>query len=85
MLVDVGTGRNVEKIRAAVKERFGMGARAEAIVLTHGHADHTGSAGYLSDLWGVPVYAHRLELPLLTDLSVYPPLDPTVGGPLVVF
>ncbi|MDQ3863275.1 MAG: MBL fold metallo-hydrolase [Actinomycetota bacterium] len=84
VLVDAGTPGNAERIHAAAQERFGAGARPEAIVLTHGHTDHSGSAAQLSDLWGVPVYAHRLELPFLTGLSAYPPPDPTVGGPLAL-
>jgi glyoxylase-like metal-dependent hydrolase (beta-lactamase superfamily II) len=83
-LVDAGMPGNAERIRAAAEERFGAGARPEAIVLTHGHADHAGSAVELSDSWGVPVYAHRSELPFLTGLSAYPPPDPTVGGPLAL-
>jgi glyoxylase-like metal-dependent hydrolase (beta-lactamase superfamily II) len=84
VLVDTGTPGNVEKVRAAAHERFGAGAKPEAIVPTHGHADHSGSAAELSDSWGVPVYAHRLELPFLTGLSAYPPPDPTVGGPFAL-
>ena len=81
ILVDTGTPGNAEKIRAAAQERIGAEARPEAIVLTHGHADHAGSAAEPSGSWGVPVYAHRLELPFLTSQSAYPPPDPTVGGP----
>jgi Metallo-beta-lactamase superfamily len=84
VLVDAGTPGNAEKIRAAAQERFGQGVRPEAIVLTHGHADHSGSAAELSDSWDVPVYAHRLELPFLTGLSAYPPPDPTVRGPFAL-
>jgi glyoxylase-like metal-dependent hydrolase (beta-lactamase superfamily II) len=84
VLVDAGTPGNAERIRAAAEERFGRGTRPEAIVLTHGHADHSGSAAELSALWEVPVYAHRLELPFLTGLSAYPPPDPTVGGPFAL-
>jgi glyoxylase-like metal-dependent hydrolase (beta-lactamase superfamily II) len=69
VLVDAGTPGNAEKIRAAAQERFGQGARPEAIVLTHGHADHSGCAAELSDSWDVPIYAHRLEVPFLTGLS----------------
>jgi len=32
-----------------------------ALLVTHGHSDHIGSAAYLASL-GVPVYAHQLEL-----------------------
>ncbi len=53
-------------------------------MLTHGHADHSGSSAELSGLWDVPVYAHRSELPFLRNLSPYPPPDPTVGGPFAL-
>ena len=52
----------------------------EAILLTHGHMDHAGSALDLANFWDVPVIAHPLELPYLTGRSKYPPQDPTVGG-----
>ena len=55
-------------------------ARPEAILLTHGHMDHAGSALDLANFWDVSVFAHPLELPYLTGRSKYPPLDPTVGG-----
>jgi glyoxylase-like metal-dependent hydrolase (beta-lactamase superfamily II) len=84
VLVDTGTPGNAERIHAAAQEQFGAEARPEAIVLTHGHADHAGSAEELSGLWDVPVYAHHLELPFLTGLSAYPPPDPTVGGPFAL-
>ena len=84
VLVDAGTPGSAERIQAEAQKRFGSGARPEAIVLTHGHADHSGSAAELSGLWGVPVYAHRSELPFLTGLSAYPPPDPTVGGLLAL-
>ena len=84
VLVDAGTPGNAEKIRAEAQQLFGAEARPEAIVLTHGHTDHSGSAAELSDSWDVPVYAHPLELPFLTGLSAYPPPDPTVGGPFAL-
>lgn len=82
-IVDTGLwGVGATLIRAAVAARFGAGARPHAIVLTHGHFDHAGSARALAEAWDVPVYAHRLELPYLTGQSDYPPEDPTVGGTL---
>ena len=66
------------------RRRFGHDSRPEAIFLTHGHFDHAGNASALSDLWGVPIYAHPMELPYLTGRSDYPPPDPTVGGAIAM-
>ncbi len=80
MLVDTGLPGRAREILAAAESRFGEGARPEAIVLTHGHLDHAGSARALARHWEVPIYVHRLELPYLNGRSRYPPPDPTVGG-----
>jgi glyoxylase-like metal-dependent hydrolase (beta-lactamase superfamily II) len=79
-LIDSGLPGSAEQIFAAAEARFGGGARPEAIYLTHGHFDHSGSARQLAERWKVPIYAHRMELPYLTGRSDYPPPDPTVGG-----
>ena len=78
VLVDTGLAGSAGLIRRAVAERFER--HPEAIVLTHGHFDHVGSALDLAGGWGVPIYAHPLENPYLTGLSDYPPSDPTMGG-----
>jgi len=36
------------------------GAQLAAVLLTHGHADHTGSATLLRERYGVPIWAHEL-------------------------
>ncbi|MEY2504200.1 MAG: hypothetical protein QOG27_480 [Verrucomicrobiota bacterium] len=79
-LIDAGLPGRTNQILEAAEARFGAGARPEAIVLTHGHFDHAGSALSLAERWDVPIYAHRLEVPYLTGKSDYPPPDPTVGG-----
>ncbi len=84
VLVDTGTPGNKGRIRAAARKRYGPDARPEAILLTHGHTDHSGSARALAEAWGVPVYARALELPYLTGRSKYPPKDPTVGGAMAM-
>ena len=81
VLVDTGLRRLLRVVLRAARERFGD-TRPQAIVLTHGHFDHAGSAAALAARWDVPVYAHELELPHLTGRSDYPPQDPTVGGAL---
>ena len=83
-IVDTGLRPLAWKIKAAAEERFGRDSRPVAIFLTHGHFDHSGSARTLADHWGVPVYAHALEVPYLTGRSGYPPPDPTVGGAIAM-
>ena len=80
IVVDGGLPGRAREIMEAAEARFGAGSRPEAIVLTHGHTDHVGSALALAKGWDVSVYAHRLEMPYLTGKSPYPPADPTVGG-----
>src|ERR1700681_3484868 len=80
VLVDTGLPGCSREIIGAAEARFGASARPEAIILTHGHFDHAGSALALAEHWDVPIYAHRLEMPYLTGRSPYPPPDPTIGG-----
>jgi len=79
VLVDTGMPTSEHAIVREAERRFGL-SRPAAIILTHGHFDHVGSAKALADRWDAPVYAHRLEMPYLTGRSGYPPQDPTVGG-----
>jgi len=65
ILVDAGLPGRANQIIEAAEARFSAGGRPEAIVLTHGHFDHAGSALPLAEYWDVPIYAHRLELPYL--------------------
>src|SRR6478672_9514269 len=80
VVVDTCAPGNERRIRRAAERRFGRGARPEAILLTHGHFDHAGSAGPLADAWNVPIYAHSLELPYLTGKAKYPPFDLSSPG-----
>src|SRR4051812_23515825 len=76
VLVDAGTPGYSDTIAESARARFGPNSRPRAIVLTHGHFDHAGSARTLAQRWNVPVCAHRLEWPYLTGKSSYPPIDP---------
>lgn len=63
--VDTGLPGTAALTRVALARRWDAHRSPVAIVLTHGHFDHEGSA---------------LELPYLTGRSHYPPQDPTMGG-----
>jgi len=78
VLVDTGLPGHTRAIRQAAAHLFGR--PPVAILLTHGHFDHVGNVKALAAGWGVPVYAHPLEMPYLTGRSAYPPADPTAGG-----
>jgi len=80
VLVDTGTPGNAARIRDAAGRRFGRDAPPSAILLTHGHRDHAGSALELAEYWDIDIYAHRLERPYLSGQAAYPPKDPTAGG-----
>jgi glyoxylase-like metal-dependent hydrolase (beta-lactamase superfamily II) len=77
--VDTGLPRAEDRILSWAAHTFGP-SKPAAIILTHGHFDHAGSAVELASHWNVPVFAHPLEHPYLNGTAPYPPPDPTVGG-----
>ncbi|WP_053366441.1 MBL fold metallo-hydrolase [Bacillus sp. FJAT-27245] len=83
VLVDAGMPESAAEIISATEERFGENSHPKAIILTHGHFDHVGAVIELVKQWGVPVYAHQLEMPFLTGQKSYPDPDPTVEGGMV--
>ena len=79
-VVDTGLAGSDETIRDAAEQVYGPNAKPVAILLTHAHQDHCGSALALAAYWDVPIYAHRLDAPYLTGKGELPPGDPTAGG-----
>ena len=65
-LVDAGWENDGPRIQAAARSQLGPGLSPTAILLTHVHPDHSGSAGELARAWGCPVFAHPAEVPIAT-------------------
>jgi glyoxylase-like metal-dependent hydrolase (beta-lactamase superfamily II) len=64
VLIDTAWPGRGQLIKAAAESVFGAGTRPEAIVLTHIHPDHSGSALELARMWDLPVYVHPDEMVL---------------------
>jgi len=77
VLIDTAWPRHGRLIKAAAESVFGAGARPEAIVLTHIHPDHAGSALELARMWDLPVYVHPDEMVLAPG-----GYQPEYGNPL---
>lgn len=78
VLVDTGVPGSGPRISAAL-EGWGLGpAHVSAIVVTHGHIDHFGSAAYLREALDAPILAHGGDLQAYTSgRSLQDTLRPT--------
>ena len=64
VLIDTAWPGRGRLIKAAAESVFGAGTRPQAIVLTHIHPDHSGSALELARMWDLPVRVHPGEVVL---------------------
>ena len=88
VLIDTGWPGDAAAICRAATGLFGYDSRPAAILLTHSHPDHSGSARDLAREWDCPVYVHIDELALagndITVVRAFPnPLDRWVILPLL--
>ena len=61
VLIDTGLAGEMGRL-AAMLERIGLRWKdIRAILLTHGHLDHTGNLARIKELTGAPIYAHPAE------------------------
>jgi glyoxylase-like metal-dependent hydrolase (beta-lactamase superfamily II) len=84
VLIDTGWRDSAPLIRTATESLFGQGSHPDAILLTHPHADHVGSAVELGRGWDAPVYAHSRDLPLLSGDVLSQPEPPEPLGRFMV-
>ena len=68
----VDPGEEPERILAEVEE---MGAKIDAILITHCHFDHIGAVAPVARATGAPVYCPRIEVPLLADIMAFVPMS----------
>jgi glyoxylase-like metal-dependent hydrolase (beta-lactamase superfamily II) len=62
-LIDTGWAKDGPAVKRAAEALFGADTRPTAILLTHYHPDHAGSALQLARIWDCPVYVHPDEVP----------------------
>ncbi|UGT61003.1 MBL fold metallo-hydrolase [Nocardia asteroides] len=60
-LVDTGLPATFGRIAAAVRAVGRNPGELRAVVLTHAHFDHVGSARRIQQRWGTPIYVHSAE------------------------
>lgn len=75
----VDTGMNIEPIRQAWEQVFASalgGKPVTRVICTHFHPDHMGQAGWLTERWGVRMWATRREW--LFGRMLYLDRQPTV-------
>ncbi|MEV0224920.1 MBL fold metallo-hydrolase [Streptomyces sp. NPDC050704] len=62
-LVDTGYPGDRDKVLESLAVVGSSPEAVTAVLITHAHNDHLGSAEYLSRTYGTPVYAHEEEVP----------------------
>jgi glyoxylase-like metal-dependent hydrolase (beta-lactamase superfamily II) len=62
-LVDTGYPGDRERLLASLAQVGSSPEAVAAVLITHAHNDHLGSAEYLRATYGTPVYLHEAEVP----------------------
>lgn len=75
-LIDSGMAGNADRIAAQLEEAGYALSQLQAIVLTHAHIDHVGSAAELARRSGAQVVAHQDEVPYIEHTQSLPAASP---------
>lgn len=71
ILIDGGYPGDINNVLASIR-RLGLApAAAKAMLITHGHSDHTGSAAFFARTFGTPVFCSAEEVAQLTGKVKY--------------
>jgi glyoxylase-like metal-dependent hydrolase (beta-lactamase superfamily II) len=71
VLIDTGLMGEMPRLGRNLRETGLDWRDIKAILLTHGHLDHTGNLARLKELTGAPVLAHPLEQPHIDGIFPY--------------
>jgi glyoxylase-like metal-dependent hydrolase (beta-lactamase superfamily II) len=71
-LVDAGTPGEADRIQGEIEDGGFSLSDVKAIVLTHAHNDHAGSAAELAERSGAEVVAHQTEVPYIEGTAPLP-------------
>ena len=65
--VVIDPGNDAEAIEKIIDDN---NVDVKAILLTHGHSDHTGAANAVKKRYNIPICAHKWEVPVLDDEAI---------------
>ncbi|GIW39146.1 MAG: hypothetical protein KatS3mg075_627 [Meiothermus sp.] len=69
LLVDTGMPQENQRLLRHLE-----GRKPAALLITHHHLDHVGGARMLWERYGLPIYAHPLDIPYISGEAPPPPV-----------
>lgn len=79
ILIDTGLFGEAWIIKLALKKHGIQPENIKAILMTHGHLDHSGNLYYMKNLTGAKVYSHKLEQEIINGNFAYKGINSWCG------